>query len=58
MYKKDLAINNVQRLICSKTKPNQTKSYIFNVCVLNGLTLNTVQRLIFNKTKPNQILYI
>ena len=25
IYKKDLAINNLQLLICHKTKPNQTK---------------------------------
>ena len=25
MYKKDLALNNLQRLICYKKKPNQTK---------------------------------
>ena len=26
MYKKDLALNNLHRLICYKTKPNQTKN--------------------------------
>ena len=31
MYKKDLALNNLQLLICHKTQPNQTKSYIFNI---------------------------
>ena len=25
MYKEDLALNNLQWLICYKTKPNQTK---------------------------------
>ena len=25
MYKKDLVLNNLQWLICHKTKPNQTK---------------------------------
>ena len=30
MYKKDLALNNQQWLICHKIKPNQTKLYIFN----------------------------
>ena len=28
MYEEDLALNNQQWLICRKTKPNQTKSYI------------------------------
>ena len=26
MYKEDLALNNLQWLICHKTKPNQTKT--------------------------------
>ena len=29
MYKKDLALNNLQWLIRHKSKPNQTKSYIY-----------------------------
>ena len=33
MYEKDLALNNLQWLICHKTKPNQTKSYIYNIYV-------------------------
>ena len=36
MYKEDLALNNLQWLICHKTKANQTKSYIFNIYVLRG----------------------
>ena len=31
MYKQDLALNNLQSLICHK--PNQTKSYIFDIYV-------------------------
>ena len=30
MYKKDLALNNLQWLICHKTKPNQTKQSELN----------------------------
>ena len=33
MYKEDLALNNLQWLICHKTKPNPIKSYIFNIHV-------------------------
>ena len=33
MDKVELALNNIQCLICHKTKPNQTKSYIFNIYV-------------------------
>ena len=29
MYKQDLALNNLQWLICHKTQPNQTKSIMF-----------------------------
>ena len=31
MYKEDFALNNLQWLIC--LKPNQTKSYIFDIYV-------------------------
>ena len=31
MYEKDLALNNLQWLLCHKTKPNQTKSFIFDI---------------------------
>ena len=27
MYKQDLALNNMQRLICHKTQPKQTKIF-------------------------------
>ena len=30
MYKKDLALNNLQWLIYHKTKPKQSNSYVFN----------------------------
>ena len=33
MYKDDLALNNLEGLICRKTEPNQTKSYIFSIYV-------------------------
>ena len=29
MYEKDLALNNLQWLICHKTKPNQTKPLFY-----------------------------
>ena len=29
MYKMDLALNNLQWLICHKTKPNATKTYCY-----------------------------
>ena len=33
MYNEVLALNNLQRLICYKTQPNPTKSYMFNTHV-------------------------
>ena len=30
-YKEDLALNNLQQMICHKT--NQTKSYVFNIYI-------------------------
>ena len=31
MYKEDLALNNLKRLTCHETQPNQTKPYILNI---------------------------
>ena len=55
MYKEDLALNNLQWLICHKTKPNHIYSiYMYK----EDLALNNLQWLICHKTKPNQIIYI
>ena len=56
MYKKDLALNNLQWLICHKTKPNQF-IYIQNICIKKDLALNNLQWLICHKTK-NQTLHL
>ena len=37
MHKEDLALNNLQWLICYKIKPNQTKSNIFNIYVIERI---------------------
>ena len=58
MYKQDLALNNLQWLICYKTQPNQTKFIYLIYMYKEDLTLNNLQCLIGNKTQPNQILYI
>ena len=56
MYKEDLALNNLQWLICHKTKPNQTKPNPIYQIYMNkeDLALNNLQRLIFHEAKPNQ----
>ena len=37
MYKDDLALNNIQGLVCHKTKPNQTKpNRIYFIDVYKG----------------------
>ena len=60
VYKKDLALNNRQWLICYKTKPNQTKpNHIYLIYMYKeDLALNNLQWLICHKTQPNQIIYI
>ena len=60
MYKKDLTLNNLQGLICYKTKPNQTKPNPIDPIYMykDDLALNNLQGLICHKTKLNQILYI
>ena len=49
MYKGDLPFNNLQRLICHKTRPNQI---IFNM-YKEDLALNNLQWLICHQTQPN-----
>ena len=48
MYKEYLAVNNLQWLICHKTKPNQTKpNFIYLICMYKkDLALNNLQWLI------------
>ena len=57
MYEEDLALNNLQRLICHKTQPNQIL-YIYIYIYKEDLALNNLQWLICHKTLPNQIIYI
>ena len=43
MYKKDLALNNLQWLICHKTQPNQTKHALMYYGDVNKLVVYTEQ---------------
>ena len=55
MYKKDLALNNLQCLICYKTKPNQI-IYICNIYMYKEcLASNNLQGTQYHKTQLNQI---
>ena len=57
MYKEDLALNNLQCLICHKSQPNQI--YIYSIYMYKeDLALNNLQCLICHKSQPNQIIYI
>ena len=51
MYKNNLALNNLQWLICNKTKPNHI---YFIYMYKKDLALNNLQWLICHKTQPNQ----
>ena len=53
MYKVGLTLNNLQRLICHKMKPNQI-IYIWYICIKKDLVLNNLQRLMCHKTQPNE----
>ena len=55
MYKQDLALDNLQWLICCKTQPNQTKSYLIYMDK-EDLALNILQWLMGHKTQPNHTL--
>ena len=53
MYKKDLALNKLQWLICHKTKQ---KKIIYSIYMYKkDLALNNLQWLICDKTQANQI---
>ena len=56
MYKEDLALNNLQLLICHKTQQNKIVciQYIYK----RDLALNNLKWFICHKTKENQIRYI
>ena len=56
MYKEDLALYNLQWLICHKTQPNQI-IYLMHM-YKEDLASNNLQWLIYLKTQPNQIIYI
>ena len=53
--KNDLALNNLQWLICHKTQPIL---YIWYICIKKNLALNDQQWSICDKTEPNQIFLI
>ena len=53
MYKKDLALNDLQWLICHKTKPNQTNSYECDrnpakMALHNEIFIRAIYSVIFN----------
>ena len=54
MYKEDLALNNLQWLICHKGQPNQIIYLIYKY--KEDLVLNNLQWLICYKSQPNQII--
>ena len=57
MYKEDLALNNLQWLICHKSQQNQITIYLIYMNK-EDLALNNLQWLICHKIQPNQIIYI
>ena len=56
MYKEDLALNNLQWLICHKTQLNQI-IYLISM-YKEDLASNNLELLICHKIQPNQIIYI
>ena len=55
MYEENLALNNLQQLICHKTQSN----HIYLIYMYKeDLALNNLQWLICHKTQPNQNIYI
>ena len=53
IFKEDLALNNLQWLICHKTQLNQITYLIY--MYKNDLALNNLQWFICHKTKPDNV---
>ena len=61
MYKMDLALNNLQWLMCHKTKPNETKSnkVVVNVRALpTSLIVETISLYTYKWLMINRIIII
>ena len=58
IYEKDLALNNLQWLICHKSQPNQILYIQYTYMYKEDLVLNNLQWLICHQTQPNEIIYI
>ena len=58
MFKKSLALNNLQWLICHKSQLNQIIYILYIYIYKEDLALNNLQWLICHKTNVNQIMYI
>ena len=58
MYKKDMALNNLQWLICHKTQLHQIIDIIHIYMYEKDLALNNLQWLICHKTQLHQIIDI
>ena len=57
MYKMDLALNNLQMLMCHKTKPNQTNT-IYNTKVLLRYKLLNGPNFKLNSLKSSRFILI
>ena len=58
MYKKDLALNNLQWLMCHKTKPNQAKpnaSQMMSIFLLHPVYIKRHQIFLNNLYNKNNI---
>ena len=59
MYKEDLALNNLQWLICHKTPTKLNAIYLIYIYIYKeDLAFNNLQWLICHKTQPNHIYLI
>ena len=57
MYKEDLALNNLQLLICHKNLTRSNKIYLMYI-YKEDLTLNNLQWLICHKTELKKSVHI
>ena len=58
VYKQDLALNNLQGLICYKTQPNQTKLFLLNNCTLKEIQFIYIYIYILSQQNQDTILSV
>ena len=58
MYKKHIALNNLQELTCHKSKQKQTNKKMYKLCRLFLFPLSTASETDYSENKTTKVLYV